>query len=232
MVRADRPTPRTGIRAVLALVHALALLPLAATLAMSRVVGVPVDHLTRDPLAVAKAGVYLGFLSNVGVLGWCAGASIGLFAGGCLARRTGFAIESRFLLAFGALTAWLMADDLWVIHEQVGKRLPAVGERGVHAAYMAVTGILVLVFRRVIRETCWPILLIALGWFGVAVFLDDFPYAYVLRLPEYFAEDAAKFLGIATWSAYLIDTAAAWLSPGATGESGSPRTPGVSAADR
>jgi hypothetical protein len=46
----------------------------------SYVLNVPISHLTRDPMAVARGRFYFGFLSNVGVVAWSFSAAICLFS--------------------------------------------------------------------------------------------------------------------------------------------------------
>lgn len=70
--------------------------------------------MTQYPTAIAGIHPLSGFISRLGVLLWCAAASICFFAAWTL-RNSKQGDTFRFLLFFALLTAYLMFDDLFQI---------------------------------------------------------------------------------------------------------------------
>ena len=58
--------------------------------------------LTADPLAVCRAPIYIGAISNLGILLWCASASICLFCFALLRKNPGQRKTALFFLFFPA----------------------------------------------------------------------------------------------------------------------------------
>ena len=57
--------------------------------------------LTRDPAAILDVPVYVGFLSQIGILLWAATAAICLFSAAVLWRREPVDSIARFLVCSG-----------------------------------------------------------------------------------------------------------------------------------
>ncbi len=183
----------------------LALLGLAVL--AERVYGVPFAKLARDPLAGAGAS-YTGLLSNVGVLLWSGAATACLFSGAVLGRGTGDAALRRFLLCSGLLTCMLLADDLFLLHEELLPGWTGVPEKAVLAGYGALTLFWLVRFRGVALRTEPALLALALGCFAVSVLADARDRENLLL------EDGAKLLGIATWLVYFARAGASALRRG------------------
>jgi hypothetical protein len=116
---------------------------------------------TSDPTMVLGASPFTGAISNIGVLGWCATATLCLFTWAVTRHRTGGGIGDAFLLIPGLLTASLMADDLFQIHE-VLLPLYVGGPDDLLIVPYALIGLGWLVaFRRRILKTEYLLLLIA-----------------------------------------------------------------------
>jgi hypothetical protein len=85
--------------------------------------------MTRDIAAIAKIHPLSGFLSNLGILLWCAAASICSFAAMTLRK-----IKPRdifwFLLSSAVLSAYLMFDDLFQFHEELAPTYLGLNETG------------------------------------------------------------------------------------------------------
>jgi hypothetical protein len=190
-----------------ALVTFVPAVSILAIVAVMRVVfGVTVSDMTGDVASVAGISPLTGFVSNLGMLLWCTTAAICTFAAIVLWRaeptRT-----SRFLLWSAVLSAYLLFDDLFMFHDYLAERYLGLSEIIVYAALGAALLAYVLTFRHDISRTHFRMLLLAVAFLATSVFLDQF---VVERFPAgsglYFAEDGAKWLGIAAWCSYYVRT--------------------------
>lgn len=155
-------------------------------------------NLTRDVNALAKLPIYTGLVSNLGILFWCASATISLFAGWFGKNKGTISIEA-FLVYSGMLSVVLLIDDLLQLHEVFFPEQLQVPEMVVFAIYGIFTIMLFFHYRKIILTTNYLILLTCLLLFGLSLivdlFLDGFPGENLL-------EDGAKFIGILTWFGY------------------------------
>ncbi|HYW07413.1 MAG TPA: hypothetical protein VE913_10675 [Longimicrobium sp.] len=193
--------------AVGALVFAAAIF--AVAIAGGAYFGVPITTLTRDPVAELQGAPYTGIVSNLGVLLWAGAATLCFFAASLL--RPGSEAR-RFFLFGGALTAALLVDDLFLLHEAVAPIYLGVPEKAVHLG----NGLLTLGFlyacRGVIMRTEPLLVMMALGLFGLSVVVDQLlPLSVSTALV---VEDGAKLAGITVWLAYFARAARRAL-PGA-----------------
>ena len=185
---------RGGLRdpSLLAAVALLALAGAMALVASAR--GIPVAVLLRDPPVQYGFPAYAGVLSfaGVGLLG--AAASCTWFAAFVGAARRGV------LLAAGALSAILMADDLFVLHE----RASDPGQAAIFAVYAVLAAALVLTLLR--DGTPPPLggLTAAAGFLLLSVLADLSSFKALGDWPE----DFAKLAGFGAWSAFWIALAA------------------------
>lgn len=181
---------------------------------------VPMSNLIRDPAAILNGRFYDGFVSNVGVLLWCAAAAICLFRGCESWVRRGEAGVARFLLSAGALTSILLLDDLFMAHEQILPDVFGIPEKAILAAYPLLLCAHLFVNRRPIVQADAPILLLSLGFFGVSTVFDVVvPYHFYETAAGLevnrgvILEEAFKFLGISAWTVFHVR--AAWRAGGA-----------------
>lgn len=181
---------------------ALALLGLA--FAASALLDLPIAFFVRDPAATLDGHPLTGALSNLGILVWCTAAVICFFASALLGApgRT----LARFFFWSGVLTAILLLDDFFLFHDDLAKRAFGVPQRLVEVGYVAGVGAYLLIFRRVILESKWPRLLLALSFFAASMFVDQVQHLWPSPWRIGF-EDGAKFLGIVAWMAYFVDGA-------------------------
>jgi hypothetical protein len=112
----------------------LALGALALAYAIHASKGVPFMFLMADATVVGGLPWYAGLLSGLGVLLWCATASVSLFAAALL-KQTGADEAYRFMLAAGLVSGFLMLDDLYRLHETVLPRVLGIPELAIYAAY-------------------------------------------------------------------------------------------------
>lgn len=194
--------------------YVISLVPPAILVAIGAVQPwVPPVELFRDPLAVAAdAGsgcchVYFGFFSNLGVLLWCSAASVCFFASMLLIQRKADRRKILFMVSAGLFTSLLLFDDLFLAHEVIYPKVLGVDENYVFAAYVILAAIYLSFFRNLIVRNGYSLMLLSLILFAISIFVDIFfGEAGVLRR---IAEDGAKFIGIATWTAFHFR--AAWL---------------------
>jgi hypothetical protein len=197
-----------GDRVVLAVLAGtlglLAVTALAAELADREVA-----FFTREPSAAlqfdtcsAASCAYVGLLSNLAALVWAAGATACFLAAALAPPGRARAL----LLAAGALTTLLLADDMFQLHEQVwGLVLPG-DERIVLLAYGVLAALFVVAFRRELTAQPRPILLlVAAAAFALSLAAD------VLGRGGHLVEDGAKLLGTVAWVAFLVGVALAHL---------------------
>ena len=176
---------------------------------------VSVADLFQDPFTViqrienVRAYAYYGLMSNLGVLLWCAGASICFFTAMSLISLRSPKHEIAFLLSAGLLTSLLMFDDLFLGHEVVYRYIFFIPEEYTFLIYMIAVALYLMTFRRLIMRLDFEILAIGLGLLGLSILVDSSgAHADELGL---LIEDGAKFLGIAFWTAFHF-RAAWWLS--------------------
>ncbi len=187
--------------------HSLAILGATAAACLFFDVSIPV--MTRDAAALGHISPLWGIVSNIGILLWCAAASIGLFAAAAV-RGAGSSEAFRFLLFSSLLTAYLLFDDFFQFHENLAVHYMGLDERVVEAvAGIAAVAYLIVFKRFILQRTRFVILLLALGFFAVSGFIDVVLEPWLLRWIghwEYFLEDGAKLMGIACWCSYLAGT--------------------------
>lgn len=212
MTTLKRPARRSAsIPATHTLVWLASALALGAVALLHLWRHVSYGDLTRDPAASLDAPMYLGLLSNAGMVLWAAATGICLFAGGlCRLSRPGTRWPA-FLLAFGALTGFLLMDDLYMFHDEIFPDHLGISQGLMYGAYLGLIAFLFVYFRGVIARTPY-LLLLACAGFGVSVLADIASDS----IGDFFlVEDGAKFVGIAYWLAYLTRCAAqALLEPG------------------
>jgi hypothetical protein len=156
------------------------------------------DLLTRDPLVITNGRFYIGMISNIGILFWCACAAICLYSYALLRKHNRSREISKFLGFSGLFTSFLMLDDLFMLHENFHYRL------GINYLVFLIYSVILLVFSvksiKVIKKTEFVILLAAMGFFSLSIVYDSFESN---NLPI-FIEDLFKFLGITTWFTYFL----------------------------
>lgn len=165
-----------------------------------------VSSLTRDMAAIAHVHPLIGVVSNVGILLWCATAAICLF-GRSLLREQGLHAEASFLLWAGLLTAMLLVDDLFMIHEYIAPVHFHVNEKVVLAVHACIAAAYLLRHRRLILTANYQLLAAAIGLFTASILVDITDAHGWWSL----AEDGFKVLGIASWFGYHAGRARHWL---------------------
>ena len=179
---------------ILALATALGVVVVAGTWLFAEVADVSPEMLTREPQIALDGAFYVGAFSNLGAITFAIPAVACLFAASLLAGR-----RQRLLAAVGALSAFLLADDLFLLHDAVFPRV-GIPETLVQAGYLLAIGVIVLVYREELGLFLIAGVVLTLAWWALSVFMDTFLNNHALNLVQ-LVEDGAKFVGIVVWSA-------------------------------
>ena len=197
-----------GLLPILSAIYVPTLILLGLVVIVCMVTNVPIGYYVRDPVRIMEAPRYVGLLSNLGVLIWCATSIVCLFSYAALRNKTNNKEMSGFLLFAGLLTGILMLDDLFLGHEKVQEYIP---EAVVYAGYLAIILFYLIRFTDIILKTDFLILAFALLFFGLSIAGD----IYLIRIPEDFRllfEDGSKLLGIVSWFTYFTRVSLKYVS--------------------
>lgn len=185
---------------------------------------IPLSNFTRDPAAVAGMQPFTGIVSNLGILAWCATATICFTGAFAIRKDTTKKSLTGFFLFSGIITAVLMIDDLFLFHETVFPDMLHIRQEFVYALYMILVGIYLVRFRKTILGTDFGLLLSAFFFFGLSILVDLSPFH-----EAFLVEDSFKLLGIVTWATYLFKTSFLKLGRGenSIAQESPPRKPPV-----
>jgi hypothetical protein len=193
---------------ITALTFVPALAIVALGIAAHRLAGVPFSHISDDPMYTMSGHPLTGGQSTAGVLIWWAGAAISIFAAALLRCAGQMRARASFLFWAGVLTAILVIDDQFMIHDDLAQRHLGIPQTLVTVSLGLLALGLLVRFRSVIRTTPWPLLIVAFAFLGSMAFLDFLNDRDVFGRDAYgsfeYAEDVLKLLGISAWSAYFI----------------------------
>lgn len=184
-----RPRPMSRIQA--AVTYLTATTTLAVAVAVVAATDIDAASITMDTTAYLGAHPLTGALSNLGILLWCAAASISLLAA-LLTARAGSHDRARFLL-----------------HEDLAWRYLGIGQKTVLVGLGAWVGTWLLAFRREILATNWGALALAVAFLSTSVLVDLGQGVLQQHIGDwiYLAEDGPKWLGIVSWCSYLVQAA-------------------------
>lgn len=159
----------------------------------------PLENLTRDPSAVAEIPPYIGIFSNIGILFWCACTAICLFSYQILKKANKFPEYTTFFLYAGLLTALLLVDDLFLLHEAVFPEYLIISERLVYTSYLIICLMFFVRFKKIFPKTEYLILLAAIISFVISIISDTIWE----QIPNV-VEDMFKLVGITNWFTYFL----------------------------
>jgi hypothetical protein len=169
--------------------------------------------LMQDATTVLQAPFYVGSLSLAGVIGWSAAAGVSLFA--AAVTRPGAGSPRSLLLALGLLSAVLLADDAFLIHDEIVPLYLGMSGELIGVAYVLATAAILYLHRAVIARTNYRLLVAALVLLGVSAAVDLASSALASMVPTILValgEDGTKLVGIWTWFAYLASVSRQVLS--------------------
>lgn len=131
---------------------------------------IPISIFLKDPAVIADSNAlmgsnlnitinpFVGAVSNIGILLWCFSSSICFFSYVILKEHKKINNNqlnklANFLFYSGILTAFLLLDDLFLLHETVAPELLNISQTVIYVCLAIVTLFWVLTFRRVILRT-------------------------------------------------------------------------------
>ena len=182
---------------------------LMAAIIASFVLKIGFSAFTRDTAAIAGIHPLAGFLSNMGILLWGASFFISLFTAITLRN---FLTKGRFvfLISSALLSGYLMFDDFFMFHEFLAPKYLGLNDNLVLFILVLAAALYLYLQRRMILKTDFWMLVLALTLLAFSVFVD----VSYLRITdgqfgqlEYIFEEGPKWLGIACWCSYHVQTA-------------------------
>lgn len=189
------------------LAYGLGLSVLAGVVVLHRTKGIPIGDLTRDPANSQSFPFYVGSVSHLGILLWCATATVCAGAALVLRASRDGAVPWAFFLSAAALSSLLMLDDLLLFHEQFFPFYLGIPEGVTYGAYATCVFGFLLVFRTTILQTAFPVLLSAGALLALGMFADTMTNAMADTSQKFLVEDGFKLLGICGWFSYFGHTA-------------------------
>lgn len=197
---------RCSWRILLALYTFVALLFLGVALLSEIIPHLTIPDLVRDVASVGNLPFYAGSISQMGALLWSSTTTVCFFAFFSLRNMNTSRKESlNFLLFSGLLTGYLMLDDTFMLHDEIiPDYLKIIPEEAVILLLgAAVVAFLYFNWKEIMRSE-YALLFLALGLFGISVFIDAIPTGwyenyYFIEKIEHLLEDGAKFAAIVTW---------------------------------
>lgn len=184
-------------------------LPILAILVLIKIQDrVPIYYLTLDPIAVGNNPFYTGALSNIGILFWCAATTVCWFCFALLIELKQKKTFQLFFLASGTLTAFLLFDDLFVLHSIGFPQYLKIPEESIVFIYLFIIIVYLSIFHRMILSTDYIAFGFALIFFALSILFD----LEVIPIPDYWLEngnnllleDGFKILGIVSWFYYFL----------------------------
>lgn len=103
---------------------------------------IPIASLTRDPSATTGESPFLGALSNIGILFWCASTAICFFTFAVLHKKALRGNFQAFFLFSGLISLILLLDDLFLLHEMVFPIYLKIPEKLIFLSY----GLMILIY--------------------------------------------------------------------------------------
>ena len=164
-----------------------------------------VDQLLLDSNFINGAKWYAGIVTSLGTISWTA-ALVSALWGAWLCRLGHRRSAGRFLCTGAALTAYVMADDLWQLHADLLPRSTGIDKHTIEMLIALVTLAWIARYLREIRRTRWMLLVASGGALALSIVFDALPWYSNPRL-ELLLEDGAKLLGNLGWATYFVATA-------------------------
>ena len=169
---------------------------------------ITLSYFTRDITSIAHLPFFAGMVSQLGGLFWASTLAICVFTWFILKREDPAA--RRFLIQAAILTAILLFDDFFLLHEDIGPDYLGISERIIVLAYGLFAVFFLFSNFREILNSEYLILGLALLLFGLSVFMDGTHLENVEQLKglfneqsSTFLEDGFKFVGVITWLVYF-----------------------------
>lgn len=174
------------------------------TLLVARLTGNPVWKLSTDPADVEQYPLYIGMLSNWGVILWTAAATICLFSAVILKHQKAPDGTFNFLAVSGIFSLTLGLDDLYMMHDRLLPKLFHISEIFFYILYFLSLLIYLGYFASQILKYNYILLMISL-----LLFIVSRPAFILFRRFGIFTNlaDMFKYFGIVFWLAFFYRTA-------------------------
>lgn len=163
----------------------------------------PFELLTRDIFAITGYPVYLGILSNLGILGWAIATTVWLFVAWFIRRYHPASPLFQLAAVSGAFSLILFVDDAMMLHEVFLPTKLGVSEEVIMVGYGLVAVLYLVLSARSVSSTPYLAWLLAGCLLGGSFMVDFVAMSGDL---EYLIEDGLKFAGIVFWAAYAALT--------------------------
>lgn len=166
--------------------------------------------LVGDVTDIGDLPFYAGAISQLGILLWCAAATVCWFSYLSMQKWGVGGPEARRLLLWAAIfTTTLLLDDIYLIHDEVASDYLGFPEKLILLGYLALGVAFVFLNKGEILRSEYGLLVLALGFLGASIAFDVIPRElyediYVLEKFEKLFEDGCKFAGILTWLVYFV----------------------------
>jgi hypothetical protein len=194
-------TPLKSLLPMLMWLYIPMLILVGMIILVSRQYGISIADLTRDPSATTGHSPFMGTLSHVGVLFWCATVAICLFSFALLQGTGSIGEFSAFFLFGGLISLLLLLDDLFLLHETVFPLYLKIPEKIFFLGYGLIIIGYITRFRKLILKTDFIFLILAFALFALSIVIDLLD----LRISGLF-EDGSKLFGIVSWFGYFALT--------------------------
>lgn len=198
-MKAINSTLRAQLRLLL-LLYVPILLGLGAIAIVRRQTGIHLSFFMEDPASITDTPFYTGVFSNIGILLWCASATVCLLSSAILFKAGGDKNIRSFFLYSGLMISVLLLDDFFLLHETVFPDYLHIPQNLILAGYGLMALLYVLRFRKMLLDLEQLPLFFAFGFLGLSVFFDVLPF----RIPAHLLfEEGSKLLGIASFLVYF-----------------------------
>jgi hypothetical protein len=190
-----------NITLILVIVYAATTALLSIVILLGIEYNIELDHFTQDPAAITDSPFFIGFFSNVGVMLWCAGAVVCMFAWRAIPVMEQTKSVRAFLLYSSLLSFLLLFDDLFMMHEEVFPVYFGIPENAVYLFYLNLALIYAVAFKEIIFRSEYIFLILAAVLIGISTVIDTVP----MPIPEdSFLEDTFKLFGIVSWFLFFV----------------------------
>ncbi|MCT7970679.1 hypothetical protein [Laspinema olomoucense] len=171
---------------------------------------VPIHHLMGDPTKLTNSPFYLGIVTKLGILLWCATAAICLFTSLYLKPLNPSLKHQQFLFFAGILTTVLMLDDFFQFHEEVFPTYLGISEKIVYLAYVIMVALYLVKFYTIILSSRYLVFVgLALVCFALSILLDMRAIVDLVDIGLIYDRDRAllengfQLFGIVSWFTYF-----------------------------
>ena len=184
-------------KSIIVSIYIFAALVILFSIILCIIFNVPFSNLSKDPISVAKAKPYIGFVSNVGVMFWSFTTAICFFTASVLPKINNTSKMRSFILLAGIISFFLLIDDFFLFHERVFPKLFHLDEKYLFGFYVILVAFYLIKFKERILKSQYLHLIIALALFTTSISVDVL-IASEFENRHYF-EDIPKFFGIIAW---------------------------------